>query len=60
MNREDVVRSVPVSVQETIFVMTMTMDEDMKDDNGTPFLVLHVYERRYGSARLYCKRAVER
>ncbi|CAF9930232.1 hypothetical protein IMSHALPRED_008123 [Imshaugia aleurites] len=36
------------------------LDEDMRDDNGTPFLVLHVIGELHGSARLYCKRVLNR
>ena len=38
----------------------MTLGEDKRDDNGIPFLVLHVKEGLCGSARLYCKRVVHR
>ncbi len=37
----------------------MTVDEDMRDDNGTPFLVLHVDVELCGAARLYGKRVVD-
>lgn len=38
----------------------MTLGEDKRDDNGIPFLVLHVQEGLGGSARLYCKKVYSR
>ena len=38
----------------------MTLGEDKRDDNGVPFLVLHVKGGRWGEARLYCKRVYSR
>ena len=41
-------------------VGAMTEDQDMEDDNGTPFLVLHAKAGLCGPARLYGKRVVHR
>lgn len=59
------VRSVNVTMQDTVFNMIetggeMTEDEDVRDDDGNPFLVLHVNEGLAESTRLYCKRVTDR
>ena len=63
--RADRAESVDVSMRDAKvcgedIVGAMTVDEDMRDDNGTPFLVLHVNVEFYGAARLYGKRVVDR
>lgn len=37
----------------------MAEDEDVRDDDGNPLLVLHVNEGLDGSARLYCKKVTD-
>lgn len=61
------VRSVSVTMQDVIFGKEETggevvEDEDVRDDDGNPFMVLHVNEGlgASGSARLYCKKVPDR
>ncbi len=63
--RADCAESVGVSMRDARvcgedIVGAMTVDEDMRDDNGTPFLVLHVNVELHGAARLYGKRVEDR
>lgn len=58
------VKSVSVTMQDTIFGEEgtgnkMVKDVDMRDDNGNPFMVLHVNKGLAGSARLYCKKLTD-
>lgn len=56
------VSSVGITMQDAIFSEKETEEEiveggeDVRDDNGNPFLVLHVNRGLGASARLYCKR----
>ena len=57
----DRVNSVGITMQDVLSSKRenqdeMEEDEDMRDDNGNPFMVLHVNQRLGGSARLYCKK----
>ena len=58
------VKSVGVTMQDAIFSEEetggeMVEDEDMRDDGGNPFMVLHVNKGLGGSARLYCKKVTD-
>ena len=58
-DKTDSVKSVGITMQDTIFREEEREDEvaeDMRDDNGNPFMVLHVNKGIAGSARLYCKK----
>ena len=57
----DRVNGVSITMQDAIFSQGKTEDEtveeeDMRDDNGNPFMVLHVNDWLGKSARLYCKK----
>ena len=58
----DRVKGVSITMQDAIFAHGRTGDEtvegeeDMRDDNGNPFMVLHVKNWLGRSARLYCKK----
>ena len=57
----DWVNGVSITMQDAIFSQGKTEDEtvegeDMRDDNGNPFMVLHVNNWLGRSARLYCKK----
>ena len=59
----DWVNGVSITMQDAIFSQGKTEDEtvegeDMRDDNGNPFMVLHVNVNNWPgrSARLYCKK----
>ena len=58
------VKSVAITMQDAIFREEeaedeMVEDEDMRDDNGNPFMVLHVNRGLDGSTRLYCKKVTD-
>ncbi|CAD6566040.1 MAG: hypothetical protein ASARMPREDX12_007516 [Alectoria sarmentosa] len=58
------VKSVGVTMQDAIFSEEetegeMVEDEDMRDDGGNPFMVLHVNKGLGGSVRLYCKKVTD-
>ncbi len=58
-DKADSVKSVGITMQDTIIRKEEREDEiaeDMRDDNGNPFMVLHVNKGIAGSARLYCKK----
>ena len=60
-NKADPVNSVGITMQNAILSGKgkggeMTEDEDTRDDNGNPFMVLHVNKGLGASARLYCKK----
>ena len=60
-DKEDRVNGVSITMQDAIFGKGKTEDEtveeqDMRDDNGNPFMVLHVNNWLGRSARLYCKK----
>ena len=55
------VNGVSITMQDAIFGKGKTEDEtlegqDVRDDNGNPFMVLHVNNWLGRSARLYCKK----
>ena len=57
----DRANGVSITMQDAIFSQGKTEDEtvgeeDMRDDNGNPFMVLHVNNWLGRSARLYCKK----
>ena len=57
-------KSVGVTMQDAIFSEEetggeMVEDEDMRDDGGNPFMVLHVNKGLGGSVRLYCKKVTD-
>lgn len=60
----DRVDSVGITMQDAIVVSgggegdegVEDDDDDVRDDNGNPFMVLHVNRGLGGSARLYCKK----
>ena len=61
VNEMDGVNGVSITMQNAIFSQGRTVDEtaeeeDMRDDNGNPFMVLHVNNWLGRSARLYCKK----
>ena len=60
-DKADRVNGVSITMQDAIFGKGKTEDEtveeeDMRDDNGNPFMVLHVNNWLGRSARLYCKK----
>lgn len=61
----DRVKSVSLTMQDAIFSEKkrehdeIVNDEDMRDDHGNPFLVLHVNRGVCGSTRLYCKKVTD-
>ena len=60
-DKMDGVNGVSITMQNAIFSQGKTEDEtaeeeDMRDDNGNPFMVLHVSNWLGRSARLYCKK----
>ena len=63
----DEVRSVGITMQDAIFPeeddedeMAVDQDEDVRDDNGNAFMILHVNKGLAGvSARLYCKKVTK-
>lgn len=62
--RADRVSSVGITMQDAIVVVggggkgneEGLENDDVRDDNGNPFMVLHVNKGLGGSARLYCKK----
>lgn len=64
-DRADRVETVGVSMQNAVCRgeqtgRVLTADEDVRDDNGSSFLVIHVNKGLSGSTRLYCKRMMKR
>ena len=60
-DKADRANGVSITMQDAIFSQEKTADEtvgeeDMRDDNGNPFMVLHVNNWLGRSARLYCKK----
>lgn len=61
-DKADRVNSVGITMQDAIVVSgggkgdQLMENDDMRDDNGNPFMVLHVNRGLGGSARLYCKK----
>ena len=60
-DKVDRANGVSITMQEAIFRQGKMEDEtveeeDMRDDNGNPFMVLHVKNWLGRSARLYCKK----
>ena len=60
-NEADRVNSVAITMQDAIFCKgklgnVTVKEEDMRDDNGNPFMVLHVNIGLGRSVRLYCKK----
>lgn len=62
-DKADRVNSVGITMQDAIVRKEGKGDkglenDDMRDDNGNPFMVLHVNKGLGGSARLYCKKVL--
>lgn len=60
-DKADRVNGVSITMQDAIFSQGKTEgekvgEEDMRDDNGNPFMVMHVNNWLGRSARLYCKK----
>ena len=63
-DKADRANGVSITMQDAIFRKGKTEDEtveeeDMRDDNGNPFMVLHVNNWLGKSARLYCKKVCD-